>query len=150
MALFLFTKAILERRPIRLFNGGDHTRDFTYVDDIAEGVIRASDDVAKPNPAWNSDKPDPATSNAPFRLFNIGNNAPVRLLDYVEALEDALGRKTERELLPLQPGDVPATFADVSELECAVGYRPATPVRKGVAAFVEWYRRYYGDKRVWS
>ncbi|MEC5323704.1 NAD-dependent epimerase [Aurantimonas sp. A3-2-R12] len=143
MALFLFTRNILKGEPIKLFNGGNHTRDFTFVDDIAEGVVRASDDIAQPNPDWNSDHPDPATSNAPFRLFNIGNNAPVKLLDYVEALEEALGRKAERQLLPLQPGDVPDTFADVSELERAVGYRPATPVREGVQAFVDWYRRYY-------
>jgi len=143
MALFLFTRNILKGERIKLFNGGNHTRDFTFVDDIAEGVVRASDDIAQPNPDWNSDRPDPATSNAPFRLFNIGNNAPVKLLDYVEALEEALGRKAERELLPLQPGDVPDTFADVSELERAVGYRPATPVREGVQAFVDWYRRYY-------
>ncbi|MCP3055082.1 NAD-dependent epimerase [Aurantimonas marianensis] len=143
MALFLFTRNILAGKPIKLFNGGNHTRDFTFVDDIAEGVIRASDDIARPNADWNSDQPDPATSNAPFRLFNIGNNAPVKLVDYVEALEEALGRKAERELLPLQPGDVPDTFADVSELERTVGYRPATPVREGVHAFVDWYRRYY-------
>lgn len=143
MALFLFIRDILEGKPIKLFNGGNHTRDFTFVEDIAEGVVRASDNIARPNPDWNSDRPDPATSNAPFRLFNIGNNAPVKLLDYVEALEEALGRKAERELLPLQPGDVPDTFADVSELERAVGYRPATPVREGVQAFVDWYRRYY-------
>ncbi|MBC6716614.1 NAD-dependent epimerase [Aurantimonas sp. DM33-3] len=145
MALFLFTRNILEGRPIPLFNGGNHTRDFTYVGDIAEGVIRTSDNPAAPDPDWNSDRPDPATSNAPFRLFNIGNNSPVKLLDYVEALEEALGRKAERQLLPLQPGDVPDTFADVGELERAVGYRPATPVKEGVAAFVAWYRDYYRD-----
>ena len=143
MALFLFTRNILEGRPIPLFNGGNHTRDFTYVGDIVEGVIRTSDNPAAPNADWNSDRPDPATSNAPFRLFNIGNNSPVKLLDYVEALEEALGRKAECRLLPLQPGDVPDTFADVSELERAVGYRPATPVKEGVAAFVAWYRDYY-------
>lgn len=143
MALFLFTRNILEGRPIPLFNGGNHTRDFTYVGDIAEGVIRTSDNPAAPNADWNSDRPDPATSNAPFRLFNIGNNSPVKLLDYVEALEEALGRKAERQLLPLQPGDVPDTFADVGELERAVGYRPATPVKEGVATFVAWYRDYY-------
>jgi len=145
MALFLFTRNILEGRPILLFNGGHHTRDFTYVGDIAKGVIRTSDNPAAPNADWNSDRPDPATSNAPFRLFNIGNNSPVKLLDYVEALEETLGRKAERQLLPLQPGDVPDTFADVSELERAVGYRPATPVKEGVAAFVAWYRDYYRD-----
>jgi UDP-glucuronate 4-epimerase len=143
MALFLFTKNILAGLPIQLFNNGQHVRDFTYVDDIAEGVIRVSDDVATPNPAWNSDNPDPSTSNAPFRLLNIGNNAPVQLTEYVEAIEEALGKKAIRELLPLQPGDVPNTFADVSALVKAVGYRPATPVRQGVASFVKWYREYF-------
>src|SRR3954470_7755860 len=143
MALFLFTKNILAGLPIQLFNNGRHVRDFTYVDDIAEGVIRVSDDVATPNPAWSSDNPDPSTSNAPFRLLNIGNNAPVQLTEYVEAIEEALGKKAIRELLPLQPGDVPNTFADVSALVQAVGYRPATPVRQGVARFVHWYRDYF-------
>jgi UDP-glucuronate 4-epimerase len=144
MALFLFTRAILAGEPIQVFNHGNHTRDFTYVDDIVEGVIRASDQIAEPNPGWSSDAPDPATSNAPYRLFNIGNNAPVRLSEYIEAIEDALGMKATQELLPLQPGDVPDTYADVSELERAVGYRPATTVREGVGRFVEWYREYYG------
>src|SRR3954463_6348170 len=139
MALFLFTKNILAGLPIKLFNNAEHVRDFTYVEDIAEGVIRVSDDVATPNPEWNSDNPDPSTSNAPFRLLNIGNNAPVQLTEYVEAIEEALGKKAIRELLPLQPGDVPNTFADVSALVKAVGYRPATPVRHGVASFVKWY-----------
>jgi UDP-glucuronate 4-epimerase len=143
MALFLFTKNILAGLPIKLFNNGEHVRDFTYVDDIAEGVIRVSDDVATPNPDWSSDNPDPSTSNAPFRLLNIGNNAPVQLTEYVEAIEEALGKKAIRELLPLQPGDVPNTFADISALVKAVGYRPATPVRQGVAAFVKWYRQYF-------
>ena len=144
MALFLFTKAILAGEPIKVFNHGNHTRDFTYVDDIAEGVIRASDQIAEPKPDWSSDAPDPATSNAPFRIFNIGNNAPVKLTVYIEALEDALGKTAIKEMLPLQPGDVPDTFADVSELEAAVGYKPATPVKEGVARFVDWYRAYYG------
>jgi UDP-glucuronate 4-epimerase len=144
MALFLFTKNILAGKPIQLFNRGNHTRDFTYVADIVEGVIRASDQIAAPNPKWSSDDPDPATSNAPYRIFNIGNNAPVKLTEYVAALEDALGRKAEVELLPLQAGDVPDTFADVSELVAAVGYKPATPVRFGVSQFVEWYRSYFG------
>jgi UDP-glucuronate 4-epimerase len=143
MALFLFTKAILAGEPIKLFNHGNHTRDFTYVDDIVEGVIRASDKISAPNPDWSSDAPDPASSNAPFRIFNIGNNAPVTLTDYIEALEEALGRRAIRELLPLQPGDVPDTFADASELVKAVGYKPATPVREGVERFVQWYRGYY-------
>jgi len=139
MALFLFTKNILEGKPIQVFNNGNHTRDFTYVDDIVEGVIRASDDIARPNAEWDSDKPDPATSNAPFRLFNIGNNNPVKLSEYIEAIEAALGKQAIKELLPLQPGDVPDTFADVSELVKAVGYKPAMPVKEGVRRFVEWY-----------
>jgi UDP-glucuronate 4-epimerase len=144
MALFLFTRAILAGEAIRVFNRGNHTRDFTYVADIAEGVIRASDQVAEPDPAWSGDDPDPATSNAPFRVFNIGNNRPVKLGDYIAAIEEATGRSAIREYLPLQPGDVPDTFADVSELAAAVGYRPSTPVREGVRAFVAWYRDYYG------
>lgn len=144
MALFLFTKNILAGEPIKLFNNGNHTRDFTFVEDIAEGVVRASDQLAEANAAWNSADPDPATSNAPWRIFNIGNNNPVRLTEYVEALESALGRKAIVELLPLQPGDVPDTFADTSVLETAVGYRPATPVREGVGRFVDWYLSYKG------
>ena len=144
MALFLFTRAILAGEPIRVFNHGNHTRDFTYVDDIVEGVIRASDRIATPDPGWSSDAPDPATSDAPFRIFNIGNNAPVRLGEYIEAIEEAVGRKAVCELMPLQPGDVPDTYADVSELERAVGYRPGMPVKEGVRRFVEWYRGYYG------
>ncbi|HEY9012196.1 MAG TPA: NAD-dependent epimerase [Devosia sp.] len=143
MALFQFTKAILAGEPIRLFNNGNHIRDFTYVDDIAEGVIRASDKIATPDPNWDSSDPDPATSNAPFRIFNIGNNDPTELTAYVEAIEEALGIKAIRELLPLQPGDVPNTFADVTTLEAATGYRPRTPVREGVRRFVEWYREFY-------
>ena len=144
MALFVFTKAILDGRPVRLFNQGNHTRDFTYVADIAEGVIRASDRIAEPDPAWSGDAPDPATSSAPFRIFNIGNNAPVKLGDYIAAIEEAVGREAVKEYLPLQPGDVLDTFADVSELSAAVGYRPSTPVTDGVRAFVDWYRSYYG------
>lgn len=143
MALFLFTKNILEGNPIQVFNHGNHTRDFTYVDDIVEGVIRASDQIAQPNPAWNSGAPDPATSNAPYRIFNIGNSTPVALSEYIEAIEDAVGKKAIKEFLPLQPGDVPNTVADVSELVAAVGYKPATPVREGVRKFVEWYRDNY-------
>jgi UDP-glucuronate 4-epimerase len=139
MALFLFTRKILAGEPIQVFNNGHHTRDFTYVDDIVEGVIRASDDIAQPNAEWDSGNPDTATSDAPWRIFNIGNNSPVKLIEYIEAIEHALGKQAVKELLPLQPGDVPDTFADVSALERAVGYRPATPVREGVAKFVEWY-----------
>ncbi|PAU74203.1 NAD-dependent epimerase [Halomonas salipaludis] len=143
MALFKFTKNILADEPIPVFNHGNHTRDFTYVDDIVEGVIRASDQVATANPDWDSDAPDPATSNAPYRLFNIGNNDPVKLSAYIEAIEVALDKPAKKDLLPLQPGDVPDTFADSSELEKAVDYKPATPVKQGVANFVAWYRDYY-------
>lgn len=144
MALFLFTKSILAGEPIKVFNNGNHTRDFTYVGDIAEGVIRTSDQIAEPCPSWNSDQPDPAASNAPWRIYNIGNNAPVKLSEYIEAIEAALGKTAIKQLLPMQPGDVPDTFADVSELVKAVNYRPGTPVREGVKAFVNWYRAYYG------
>jgi len=139
MALFLFTKSILEGKPVQLFNRGNHTRDFTYIDDIVEGVIRASDDIAAPDSSWSGDCPDPARSSAPFRIFNIGNSSPVRLSEYVEAIEGALGRKAIKELLPLQAGDVPDTFADVSELHRSVGYKPSTPMSIGVAEFVGWY-----------
>lgn len=139
MALFRFTRNILSGEPIQVFNFGNHSRDFTYVDDIVEGVIRASDDIAKPNPSWDSANPDPASSNAPYRIFNIGNNSPVKLSDYIAAIEEATGRKAIKELVPLQAGDVPDTFADVSEIEKQVGYRPATPVNEGVANFVKWY-----------
>jgi UDP-glucuronate 4-epimerase len=143
MALFLFTKNILEGKPIQLFNHGNHTRDFTYVADIVEGVIRASDQIATANDQWDAKQPDPATSYAPFRLFNIGNSSPVKLSEYIDTLEDALGKKAIRELLPLQPGDIPDTFADVSSLEQSVGYKPSTTVREGIAQFVTWYKRYY-------
>lgn len=147
MALFKFTKNILAGEPIDVFNHGNHTRDFTFVDDIAEGVIRASDAVAAPNQEWNSDAPDPATSNAPFRIFNIGNCSPVKLSEYIEALEAALGKKAIKKLLPLQPGDVPDTYSDTTELERAVGYKPATPVTEGVRRFVEWYLDYHNVER---
>lgn len=143
MALFLFTRSMLAGEPIKLFNGGDHVRDFTYVDDIVEGVIRASDQPAAPDATWTGDHPNPATSAAPWRIFNIGNANPVSLLDYVAALEDALGVKAKRELLPIQPGDVPATFANSGALETAVGYRPSTTVRDGVGRFAEWYLSRY-------
>ena len=143
MALFLFTKKILAGEPIQVFNHGQHTRDFTFVEDIVEGVVRVSDDIAQPNPDWDPAAPDPATSNAPYRLFNIGNNSPVQLMDYIEAVEEALGKQAIKEYLPLQPGDVPDTYADASRLQAAVGYKPATPVKQGVAAFINWYREYY-------
>ena len=144
MALFTFTKRILAGEPIDLFNHGQHTRDFTYVDDIAEGVIRASDKIAAPSPDWDAMAPDPAKSSAPYRIYNIRNSSPVRLIDDVRAIEAATNRKAEVRLLPLQPGDVPDTSADVSELVAAVGYKPATPVTDGVARFVDWHRRHYG------
>jgi UDP-glucuronate 4-epimerase len=143
MALFLFTKNILAGLPIQLFNHGNHSRDFTYVDDIVEGVIRVSDRPATPNPSWNSANPDSATSNAPYRIFNIGNNNPVRLLRYIEALENALGKEAVKQFLPLQPGDVPDTYADVSDLFAYIGYRPSTSVEEGVAYFVQWYLDYH-------
>lgn len=143
MALFLFTKNILAGEPIKVFNHGRHTRDFTYVEDIVEGVIRASLDVAAPDPAWNSAAPNPSSSSAPFRIFNIGNNAPVSLLRYIEAIEREIGRKARMEMLPLQQGDVPETFADISALTAATGFAPKTSVDEGVAAFVRWYRDYY-------
>ena len=147
MALFLFTRNILEGKPIDVFNNGHHQRDFTYVDDIAEGVVRASERIAKPDPNWDSNAPDPASSSAPFRLYNIGNNRPVQLLRYIEVLEEALGRKAIKNFLPLQAGDVPETFADIDDLVRDVGYRPATPVELGVRRFVEWFCDYYGYKR---
>jgi UDP-glucuronate 4-epimerase len=144
MALFLFTRNILADKPIDVFNYGNHRRDFTYVDDIVEGVIRASDRVAKANPAWNGDQPDPASSRAPYKIYNIGNNRPTELMRYIEVIEAELGRKAIKNMLPMQPGDVPDTFADVEDLVRDVGYRPATPVEVGVKRFVEWYRGYYG------
>jgi UDP-glucuronate 4-epimerase len=144
MAPFKFTRAILEGQTLQLYNHGNHSRDFTYIDDISEGVIRASDQIAQPDANWSSQNPDPATSNAPFRIFNIGNSKPVKLADFIAAIEKALDRKAKTELLPIQPGDVPDTFADISELEKAVNYRPDTDVETGVAAFVDWYCKYYG------
>lgn len=144
MALFLFTKAILEGQPIRVFNHGRHKRSFTYVDDIVEGVVRSLDRIPTRNPAWRGDSPDPATSGvAPYRLYNIGNEQPVELLRYIQVLEECLGRKAIMELLPLQPGDVPDTEADVSDLIANVDYRPLVAVEQGVANFVAWYREYY-------
>jgi len=143
MALFLFTKKILGDEAIDVFNYGKHRRDFTYIDDIVEGVIRTLDNVAKPNPSWSGAHPDPGTSHAPYRVYNIGNNTPVELARYIEILESCLGRTAKKNLLPLQPGDVPDTYADVSDLAADVAYSPATPVEEGVARFVEWYREYY-------
>lgn len=143
MALFLFTKNILAGKPIDVFNHGHHRRDFTYVDDIARGVIASMDTVATPNPGWDSDNPDPASSRAPYRIYNIGNNRPVELMHYIEVLEACLGREADKNLLPMQPGDVPDTYADCQSLVDTVGYRPATAVEEGVARFVDWYVDYY-------
>ncbi|UPT75227.1 MAG: NAD-dependent epimerase [Elusimicrobiota bacterium] len=143
MALFLFTKAILAGEPIDLFNGGDMVRDFTYVDDIAEGVVRTLDRAPAPDPAWDPKRPDPSSSSAPYRLYNIGNNNPVKLKDFIAAIEKATGKAAKRNLLPMQPGDVPATCADVGDLMRDTGFKPATSVEAGVAAFVRWYREYY-------
>jgi UDP-glucuronate 4-epimerase len=139
MALFLFTKAILAGEPIKVFNHGQMQRDFTYIDDIVEGVVRVTDKTATPNPAWDGASPDPGTSSAPYRLFNIGNNNPVMLTDFIGAIEKALGRTAQRELLPMQPGDVAATYADIDDLIEAVDYRPQTPVQVGIDNFVTWY-----------
>jgi UDP-glucuronate 4-epimerase len=143
MALFLFTRAILAGEPIDVFNYGHHRRDFTYVDDIVEGVIRVLDQVATPHSDWCSDAPDPATSLAPYRLYNIGSHRPVELMRYIEVLEECLGRTAIKNLLPMQPGDVPDTYADVAALIQDVGYQPDTPIEEGVARFVAWYREYY-------
>ena len=143
MALFMFTKNILAGKPIDVFNHGQHKRDFTYIDDIVEGVIRTLDNVAKPNSTWSSDDPDSATSNAPYRLYNIGNNQPVELMKYIETLENCLGKKAQYNFLPLQPGDVPATYADIEALEKDVGYKPATTIESGIQRFVDWYRGFY-------
>jgi UDP-glucuronate 4-epimerase len=144
MALFLFTRNILEGKPINVFNHGHHTRDFTYIDDIVEGVIRTLDRVPGPDPAFDPMQPHPGSSNAPYRVYNIGNHQPVQLSRYIEVIERALGRTAVKHLLPLQPGDVPDTFADVDELVRDTGYQPSTPIEVGVARFVEWYRGYYG------
>ncbi|MGH8645720.1 MAG: NAD-dependent epimerase [Gammaproteobacteria bacterium] len=144
MSLFLFTRNILEGKPIEVFNYGNHRRDFTYIADIVEGVIRCIDTVPKGNRAWTGDAPDPGSSNAPYRLYNIGNNNPVHLMHFIEVLETCLGKKAEKKLLPLQPGDVPDTYADVDDLARDLGYRPSTTVEEGVARFVEWYKDFYG------
>ncbi|MCL7420123.1 MAG: NAD-dependent epimerase [Methylobacter sp.] len=142
MALFLFTKAILAGEPIQVFNYGKHRRDFTYIDDIVEGIIRTLDNPARPNPEWSGKLPDPGTSKAPWRVYNIGNQKPVELMTYIETLEKALGKTAEKQLLPLQPGDVPDTYADVEALVADVGYKPDTTIEKGIGKFVDWYLTY--------
>jgi len=143
MALFKFTKNILEGKAIDVYNHGNHKRDFTYIDDIVEGVIRTLDKLPTPNPEWNGDSPDSATSYAPYRIYNIGNNQPVELMRYIEVLEQCLGKKAEKNMLPLQQGDVPATYADIDDLMHDVGFKPDTPIEKGIDNFVRWYREYY-------
>lgn len=143
MALFMFTKAILNGDKIDVFNYGKHRRDFTYIDDIVEGVIRTLDHTAQSNPQWSGLQPDPGTSKAPWRVYNIGNQQPIELMDYIETLERCLGKTAEMNLLPMQPGDVPDTFADVAALVEDVGYKPSTSIEHGIARFVDWYREYY-------
>jgi UDP-glucuronate 4-epimerase len=143
MALFLFTKAMLENRPIDIFNFGNMERDFTYIDDIIEGLIRVIKRIPDPNPQWSGENPDPATSAAPFKLYNIGNNNPVKLLNLIEVLEACLGKKAKKNFLPIQPGDVPATFADVENLIKDVDFKPTTPIEEGVKKFVGWYQEYF-------
>ena len=143
MAIFKFTQAILAGRPIDVYNQGQMRRDFTYIDDIVEGVIRTADHTAEPNSKWNSDQPDPGTSLAPYRIYNIGNNQPVELLHLIDVVERSLGCKAEKNMLPIQPGDVPATFADVDDLIRDVGFQPQTPIEVGVQRFVDWYRSYH-------
>ena len=144
MALFLFTKAIIEDKPIKVFNHGRMKRDFTYIDDIVEGVVRVMGRVPPPNPKWDGDRPDPGTSAAPYRLYNIGNNQPVELNSFIGAIEAALGKKAHKEMCDMQPGDVPATYADIDELARDVGFRPSTPLENGIKNFVQWFKNYYG------
>ncbi len=143
MALFLFTKAILDNKPIQVFNHGKMRRDFTYIDDIVEGVVRVISAVPEPNPKWSGDAPDPGTSYKPYRIFNIGNNNPVELTQFIAAIENALGKKAEKELMDIQPGDVAATYANIDDLYNAVGFKPETSIEEGIEKFIEWYRSYY-------
>ncbi len=144
MALFLFTKAILESKPIKVFNHGNMQRDFTYIDDIIEGVVRVMGKLPEPDPSWSGDAPDPGTSYAPYRVYNIGNNHPEKLMRFISVLEQVLGKESKKEFLDLQPGDVPATCADIDDLYNAVGFKPVTSIETGIRRFVEWYRDYYG------
>lgn len=143
MALFKFTKGILEDTPIDIYNNGDMIRDFTYIDDIVEGVVRVTDKIPEPNPDWSGDAPDPATSFAPYRVYNIGNNSPVKLMEFVEAIEDAIGKKAIKNLMPMQAGDVAATRADTAALSADTGFKPDTSVKDGINRFVTWYREYF-------
>jgi UDP-glucuronate 4-epimerase len=144
MALFLFTKAILEEKPISVFNHGRMQRDFTYIDDIIEGVVRVMGRFPEPNPNWSSDHPDPGTSYTGYKIYNIGNNHPVELMEFISVIEKALNKKAKKEFLDLQPGDVPATYADVDDLIKDVGFKPGTPIETGIERFVEWFKEYYG------
>ena len=146
MALFLFTKAIIEDRPIDVFNHGNMQRDFTYIDDIVEGVIRVNDNPAKPDPSWDGKTPKNSTSSAPYKIYNIGNNNPVKLLDFIEALEKKLGKKAKKNMLPIQAGDVPSTYADVSDLIEDLGYKPETSIQEGIDKFVDWYLEFFEVK----
>ena len=144
MALFLFTRSIFEGKPIKVFNNGNMMRDFTYIDDIIEGIVRLIPKVPKANPDWDSANPDPGTSSAPFRIYNIGNNNPVKLSRFIEIIEEKVGKKAIKEYLPMQPGDVPATYADIDDLMRDVGFKPSTPIEEGIGKFVEWFKEYYG------
>jgi len=144
MAYFSFTRAILEEKPIKVFNYGKMKRDFTYIDDIVEGIVRLIDRVPEPDPQWDGERPDPGRSYAPYRIYNIGNNQPVELLYFIRVLERALGKEAKKELLPMQPGDVLETFADIDDLEREVGFRPGTGIEEGIGKFVDWYKKYYG------
>jgi UDP-glucuronate 4-epimerase len=143
MSLFMFTEKIIKGEPIDVFNHGQHARDFTYIDDIVQGVVRVSDKAAKPDPGWSGHRPDPATSAAPYRLYNIGNHSPVQLLDYIACIEMAVGKTARKNMLPIQPGDVPATFADIEDLKTTIGFEPKTKIEDGVKRFVAWYREFY-------
>ena len=143
MALFLFTRAMLQRQPIQVFNHGRMRRDFTYIDDIVQGVVRVMENPAQPNPQWRSDSPDPGASYAPYRIYNIGHNQPVELLEFIRVIEENLGIEAEKEYLPLQPGDVPATYADIDDLVADIGFRPQTGIEEGIKRFITWYREYY-------
>jgi UDP-glucuronate 4-epimerase len=143
MSMFLFTQKIIDGEPIDVFNNGHHSRDFTYVGDIVAGVVRCCDRIAAPNPGWSGDRPDPGTSAAPYRLYNIGNHSPIQLLDYIRCIEKEVGKPARMNFLPMQPGEVPATFADVSDLQADIGFEPKTRIEDGVKRFVAWYREFY-------
>ncbi len=145
MALFLFTRAIYEDKPINVFNNGEMQRDFTYIDDIVEGVLRIMGTLPEPNPDWSGDRPDPGTSYAPYRIYNIGNNQPVKLMDFIETIEKHVGKTAQKNFMEMQPGDVPATYADIDDLIKVTGFAPQTPLDQGIGRFIKWYREYYGD-----